>query len=141
MLDPPLYAGSNDSNLGLSLLDATTIGQKSPAPPALIFPAVFPGDFQGFLIFFIFFLWLLSELFASDEYREDVPEDPAPPSLIVAPLPTPSVTCRQLAAVREWRDKGPLFGLGHDLCSLEFLRISAIPAFIRLALIRQMKIT
>lgn len=38
-------------------------------------------------------------------------------------------------------DKGPLFRRGPDLHSLELLRIFAIPAFIRLVLIRQMEIT
>lgn len=80
MLDPPLYAGSNDSNLGLSLLDATTIGQKSPAPPALIFPAVFPGDFQGFLIFLSsFFGFFLNCLQVMNIGRMSQKIQPLPP--------------------------------------------------------------
>lgn len=68
-----------------------------------------------------------------------VPEEP--PLGLSSSAGSPGEPAAQLAAAWGWGDKDPLFRSGHDLCSLELLRISAIPAFIRLVLIRQMKIT
>lgn len=93
--------------------------------------------------FFSFFLLFHSGWFTNGKHSDVSPACPTRvPSLVLAPLSISWVTHWPAGCCPGGQgDKGPLFRSGHDLCSLGLLRIPAIPGFIRLALIRQMKIT
>lgn len=102
------------------------------------------SEFSHFLASFFGFFLVGLQMVNTVMSVQLVPEEPPPRSWLPCPLPWvthwPAGRCPGRVGGGEG-DKGPLFRSGHDLCSLELSRISAIPAFIRLALIRQMKIT